>query len=224
MNEKQLAIADEFGNKAYDDEIAYHREHNPDRLDKTSQTDLDSYRDKVVGMWREVAADFCNHESLFDRVKRGALHPSNKLWRAMFTRLTGVALPGTVSGTLNGVKSYIGEAEFNRMALERDSARQAEVDAREAKEKANADAKFQAIIDGAVVRMQAGESVDGETLVTVCRHLGIDVHPRTVGMLRTRVRQINAESARIIGRGIGSTPYDLYRQCVERIAAGVVVH
>lgn len=55
--------------------------------------------------------------------------------------------------------------------------------------------------------------VNGDTLVDVARSLSINVHPRTVGMLRKRVVCVNCDVGRITGKGSIQSAFSLYRQC-----------
>lgn len=213
---KQIAI--EFGDRAFDEEIEHYRRERPAQLAKVSPEELDAYRAKVREKWVGWAGEMTNHETLFARLASGMLHPSNKNWRAMFKQLTGVSLPATMAGTREAVRQFIGAETFDRMGQLRDADRERAQQEKHDKIKADAAARMSKIIAEASDRVRAGDYIDGDTLVTLCRHLGIEVHPRTVSMLRKRVRSISAEQARIVGRDTGPMPYRLYQQCAKKLA------
>lgn len=99
--------------------------------------------------------------------------------------------------------------EAARIERERKAAERAERE-REAEKKRLAELRL---------ALSAGDPIDGSDLVDVARWLGIDVHPRTVGMLRQRIASVCANQCRFRGKAApAQSIYRLYRDCQESIA------
>lgn len=218
LTDSQLSAVREFAQFLYNNELAYHREHRPELLAKMEREEpgkLAEFRAKCDADALTAAEQFTDTDKLLDRVRRGALHPSNRHYRALFTGLTGCRLPATAGGTREAVRQYIGADRFDAYyaALEAD---------REAQERARHDAqesKGRAAVERMAETVKAGRPIDGDSLATLARSLGFDLHPRTVGTLRKRVVSIGPDGGRVTGRGfLPDTIWRLYREVREKLA------
>ena len=136
-----------------------------------------------------------------ERITNGALHPDNKAIRQLFTALTGIELPRTVSGTESAIAA--GPVWGPLVA----DCRRAWREAREAAELAASRQRF-----------AAGERVTGGELLAVARSIGIDVHPRTAGTLKNRVLEIGGGSARIRGGRCPDGVWEVYRASLALVS------
>lgn len=103
------------------------------------------------------------------------------------------------------------------------AAEKAEKQAADAAKAAEKERARVARVEGIIARIKNDEMVSGDELVDAARHLGIEVHIRTIGMLRERVKSINSGQAKITGeRSIGNSGYELY-SAVRGKAGGAAV-
>jgi len=79
-----------------------------------------------------------------------------------------------------------------------------------------------AYIDGLKQLVSDGESIDGESLVDLSRELGIEIHPRTCGMIKTRVVSIGIDTAKKRGKGSIQSAYEVYGQCQNALTGELV--
>ena len=90
-------------------ELKRHSQEKIDKLLAENPTAIDDFR----AGWQQKARDLANditaisHEFL-KRFRQGLLYPSNQASRKLFTAITGLALPSTVSGTEAVVGQYCG--------------------------------------------------------------------------------------------------------------------
>lgn len=137
--------------------------------------------------------------------------------RRLFTALTGIGLPSTAGGTQDVVRQYVGDA-YQEFYKRKEDEQRAKDEKRRAEEAAKHEKYMQAVRE----KVKAGEMVGGEELVDLCRELKVDIHPRTVGMIRKRVSVINHEQARVSGRGPINGAYSLYKECRAKLGGTVV--
>lgn len=133
----------------------------------------------------EMASDFQDKRKTYLALLRGALRPDNLLWRKIFFRVTGVELPAGVSRTKEVVLAMVGSVADD---VERERAQAEEL--KEAERRGKAEAERKAFLDKAVKAMSANEPIDGEQLVALAKHAGMELHPRTVGSFRRMISWI----------------------------------
>lgn len=134
-----------------------------------------------------------------------AFHPDNKVFRKLFTAVTGIELPKTVKGTQEAVAVYIGEAVQQLIETER-----AETAAAIAAEEAERLSEIRAIES----LIQRGLGISGQELLKVVRHHGLGIHPRTAGAFKESVYEVKAHSMRSSGRSFNCCDY---YQAIQRI-------
>ncbi len=137
------------------------------------------------------------------------LHPSNKIYRELFTHLTGQELPSTATGTAHAIKIFVGQDKLNALQAQKDAEQAVIAKAKQDKE----NARVQVVKD----KIERGEKVSGTDLVDAARSVGHDIHPRTVRMLRDRVHEINHEQGAIRGKDTGNSPFDTYKAVRAKI-------
>lgn len=188
--------------------IEHHRKSNPERLAKLEQENperLIEFREEKLKEAAGYADDIMCQGRLYKRLKFGMLHPSNSRFRTLFTDLTGIELPPTSGGTFEVVSQYLGDfytAKVKEEEEERERLEQEKVE----KERL-AKTKELERIKAAVV---ADTGISGDELVYLARAVGVEVHPRTVGMLRKRVVEIKEGAARIYGKGDTGLAHRVY--------------
>lgn len=188
---------------------------NPERLAALPQSAKDEFEAGWHATSLELATAIRDKSELFiKKASQGMLHPSNGASRRLFTAITGIVLPSTVGGTDKALQEYAG-VEIGAYR----AAKQAERDAKESAEKAKEDAKYRERIDKVIGLVRGGEMVEAEQLIDLVRHLGIDVHPRTIGAIRTHVVTIGPEGARVYKRKTKApqSMYSVYKQCQDLI-------
>lgn len=134
-------------------------------------------------------------------------HPSNKMYRDIFSRVTGQTLPGSANETRQVVADYIGSdklkaAEDARAAVaaEKELAKQAAEAARLAS-----------------IAKRFDDQITGQELLDLARHHGIEVHPRTAGMLKSRVLSIGRDQARVTGRPSTGNAFAIRKRVAEKL-------
>jgi hypothetical protein len=141
----------------------------------------------------------------------GTFHPSNRYYRKLFKIVTGIELPNGSNDTREAVIKWVGQDKIDALnkAKEDEKAAERAIEAQKEAERIN-NIKDKVIKD---------ESITGDELVDLARSLNIEIHSRTVGMLRNRVRGINSSQARISGKSTGNSPWQLYKQVKDAIVA-----
>lgn len=219
LTAEQTAIADKYGAKMFASELAKYPAERVAKLEQDSPGAVERYRVQLLEDWRENARQFLQRETCYARHLRGAFHPDNKTSRAMLAELTGIVLPATVGGTRQAIRQHCGES----YCAAEDSAREkAEREARETaerKESERAAAELEQRLQGHRETVCSGEAISGESLLELARSLGIDVHPRTAGMLRKRVAWVEAHRNARWGKAhLPGSVCELYRRCQELLS------
>ncbi len=131
------------------------------------------------------------------------MHPSNRMYREVFTMLTGKALPKNATDTAAAMVAYVGKDKIDAIFEKKDADKAAKDKVVKDKE----DSRVQGIKD----KIEKGEPVNGHDLVDAAKSVGVEIHPRTVRMLRDRVNEISNEKGKIIGADVGNSPFDTYK-------------
>lgn len=214
-NTKIKPAVDRFVESMLQQEIAYWKERSPERLATLDKEREDRFREHVAGLATQTVKDMESADRLMDRIRRGAFHPDNKITRRLFTDLTGIVLPSTVSGTKQALREYVGTDVYDGYYTEIEEVRAADRRAREeAAQEANAlrvEKLKRAIADDT--------PVSGDELLDVARAVGIEVHPRTAGTLRRRVVEIQSGCGRVRGGQAPDSVWSLYRRVKAAVTA-----
>lgn len=207
LTELQQAAADRYADALYDDEYRRCHRLNPERLAGLSQDELTAFRAKLQVDADNLVQSILTTAGLMESYQRGRFHPDNANSRRMLESVLGIALPPTVGGTRDAIREYLGEfwdnwhaarkAEYAAAAEERERKRLQEIHDKR---------------DKLREKFIGTRTVSGDEPADLARYLGIDVHPRTVSMLRKRVKWINGEQASISGNGHVDSAFRLYRQ------------
>jgi hypothetical protein len=136
-------------------------------------------------------------------------HPDNNGYRKLFALVTGIELPDGSNATREAVAAYIGSEKFVALEAER-----AAVDA--AKEQKRIE-EHKARMDSLAARLDDG--IGGDELLELARHLNIDVHPRTAGMLRRRVWIIKDGTASVRKGGSVQSAFKVYKEVANALKA-----
>lgn len=78
-------------------------------------------------------------------------------------------------------------------------------------------------MDKLAATVAAGEAVEGDQLLTLARHVGVDVNPRTAGLLRRRVAWIKAGTAGVTGKGGAGQAHAVYDAVRAKVATAPAV-
>lgn len=202
-----------FAQKMIDNELAHHQEHRPEALAALPATELDGYK-KGERIKAYSLADEIEDKSLcFLRHQRSGFDTHNTATRSLFFGITGIALPSTNRETDAVVRAYCGAETVARIEAQQKNERNAADTAKRLETQRKIDARKATLS----AKVAANESIPGDDLAELCGMLGIELHPRTVGMLRKRVRSINANSASIVGKGLSNAAYHAYMNCATAI-------
>lgn len=154
---------------------------------------IDSYRQGWIDTGNALVASILSKGELFiKKASYGAFHPSNPTTRRLFTDVTGIDLPSTVSGTKQVIENYCGDA-----LRQYREARDAERDAKEAAARAKEKEAAARLLADAEARVLACSGVTGGAVVDLCRRYGIDLPPQTIGCLRRRVVSIAGDGEHV---------------------------
>lgn len=194
-------IATEHAQSLLRDEIAYHTKERPEKLARLSAEERSELESKYIAKQKEIALktleSFASTDGLLKMHRIGTLHPSNKNTRKMFERWSGKTLPKSATATETWLKDFIGPDVVDKYYADLD-----------AEAKADADAAAKAAAEIALQRLNRlsddvanDRPVDGDALVDLAAWLGISLHPRTIGTIRSRVKAIQNGKGVQIGRG-----------------------
>jgi len=136
-----------------------------------------------------------------------SLYRNNPTTRKHFQDLTGLTLPRGAKATDQVVREWLGK---NLIDLE-------EAERLEQEKKAEAKRLLrQAEAELAVKKFESGEKIDSDQFVEALKLCGIDLHPRTHGMIKKRVGWVSlAKISSSGGKKIASRVIDL-AQALER--------
>ena len=141
------------------------------------------------------------------------LHSGNQLSRKAFTELTGIRLGTNRANTVAGIREFVGAdnyaAHLAKCAANDLAAK--ETEAREAAEAKAAEVK--------AILAKFSDGITGDELVTLAYHFSIEIHPRTVSMLRKRVTWIKGEQAHVTGKGNIGEAWGVYARVSAAIEA-----
>ena len=205
----QQAAIDRFTAARVQRDIARYqrqREENP-RFSELTDDRIAQHKAYTRQFAEELTAAILDRAALCKHIRTGTFHPRNPLLRALFAELTGITLPRTTGATKAALIDYIGRETFDAYARRREQECRAEEEAKCAAEQARQDERLAGILRD----LRQGEDVTGPELVDAARALGIDVHPRTVGTLRRRVRLAGASGISYVGARLPSSVAILYR-------------
>jgi hypothetical protein len=190
----QQAIRD-FANGMVDNELDYHRQYRPEQFAKLTEADIEDYRKRKITEAEELATKIETRDpAIVARIDNGMLHPDNKFSRKLFSAITGITLPPTVSGTHEAIRN----SDWNVLLAELRTRQQAEAEAKREAE-AEAEAKQHAErMEKLVTNWKAATFITGDELIELIRFLNIDTHPRTLGTIRSRIVQAKFDQCRVV--------------------------
>ncbi len=213
--------AQAYAERKIESEFAYHRKSDPAKLEKHLREHPDQverWKAGELSAARALVIELLDKLACYKAHKRGRFHPSNPNSRRLFQDLTGLKLPPTVSGTDQAVREYVGneaiDAEDERIAKDRRDGLERDA----AIKKMACDKRISAIsakVAGQEVHNLPAGAIDGDELIDLARHLGIEMHPRTVGMIRKRLSWINSNQAGCRGKGPIQNAFVVYRACFK---------
>lgn len=212
MNRQEAIQA--YADWMIENELNHYRKYQPDRLATVTDEQMTAFRGGWLIKAGDVAATFDDKRAFWKSMNDGRYHPDNRASRRLFTAITGIDLPKTNAGTREVLRAFIGEE--SALAFE-EEVRLAK-EAREAEHVAKEAAKRDAYLSTIKAKFLAGGGVNGDELVDLARSLGIEIHPRSVGMLRKRVVWICEDKARIYKGGPIDSAYELYKEVKEAMA------
>lgn len=198
-------------------EYDYLRERDPKRFANIPPETLAEFEQRTRDDATELAEHIRTRSPEFvRRVMQGMLYPNNKHSRQLYESITGETLPRSVKDTEALVWNWPEVKAYREQ-------RAAERDAKEkqrAAEEQQRQAKYIAELSEAV---RNDEPISGESLVDLAKHLGLSIHPRTVGTLRNRVGSLNSSSGRAFSTRSGTfnlptTVFQLYRDCRAQLS------
>ena len=187
-----------------------------DRRSKVTEEQIVNVRGRLIKQAGELQASINNKAELWEHCRRGRLDPCNKASRMVFERTTGLKLPASSTATSKFIAEYVGSDIVDASRKAREDAANAFEKAREEK-RAEAHASNIARITLTIV--SAGR-ISGDDLIDIARHLGIDVHPRTVGSIRRNLIWIEQGQAQITNRKFDThSAHNLLREVRAQINA-----
>ena len=207
----------QFAAERLAEQLADTQREYPERLAKALAANPNQMEEWLAGIHEEIrlmAAWIMDKDACCAKHGRCAFHPSNKMTRRLFAALTGIKLPATVQMTHAVMLDYLGRDRVAAIDAKREAERVAEETAKRDKREADKAARLERIKQ----QMVADTAIGGDELLDIARTLGIDVHPRTAGMLKRRVNSIRRGQAGIVKGGSVQAAFDLYKQCLVLFA------
>ena len=209
--EDMANIIGEFADNMIAEEL---REMPPERRATITPQRIEEVRERLVNTALSTATAIGNKSELYRRCRRGLLDPGNKHSRLVFERITGLKLPKSSSDTHQFIREYVGDEVVSAYFKERADAEAAEAQANKEKR----DREHEAHIARITAAILAKQQIGGHDLIDIARHVGIDVHPRTVGSIRSNVVWIEMGQARISNRKFNTqSAHKLLRAVVDHL-------
>lgn len=195
MNERLESVASEIAASMLANELERCAKTRPERLAEATDEMKAEYVERMRWTILGFMESLSDKEYAYSRLRNGTFHPSNRNYRKAFHGLTGIKLPAGANATRDAVREWIGEEFVAAKEAEAASSRAA---AEYENERKRAEAHATAMDR---LKAKFSEGLTGEELLELARHVGIDVHPRTAGMLKRRIAWIGDGTARVRGKG-----------------------
>jgi len=215
MSEHIQEAINEYAQSLYAAEMEFNRTCNAQRLEKLLAENpqaLDEFREKLQHDAEELAQMMCDPARYAPKLCQGALHTSNPRTRKLFSAVTGIVLPNTIKGTKEVLDGTPYGVAMKVLQDAKDSAAEAKRQRQEEEDRQRELAVLSILED----EVRKNMMIDGEELLKLCRHHGIEVHPRTAGFWRSRVVGINSDRGRVQAKKGQSSDctsaYRAYRQ------------
>ena len=179
-----------------------------------TQERIDEVKYSLRARAGELVEAIESKESLYHTWLHGRFHPSNKHSRKLFENLTGVKLPPRVGDTALVIKKFLGLGWVEAHEAEIQAKRDAQRRERQLHLAEQQRQRLDKLIDAMPTK------ICGSQLVELCRHVGLEHHPRTIGAAR------NVHSIEMVAGGLrycvprGKNPQSactMYRELMEHI-------
>lgn len=208
--------AQEYANDLIEREYGYARTFHLERFLKLTDQEKAEFENRIRKEAEELAQSILDKSPEWvKRVASGQLHPSNGRSRRLFSALTGIKLPSTVKGTKEAVHSYMGQELDDYFA-----AKEAErVEKARAKSEKEAQRQKESLA-ASLKALKNKERLGPEQLIEVARHLGVNIHPRTVGAIRKHLIEISDYITRVRKQKtrMPQTVWGVYRECLKKVS------
>lgn len=207
-------VSDKYATQSLAAMVAEAKVKEPERFARLATPEL--LADKLESMksdFAKRAAEMLDKRACAKLLRIGCFDRHNQAYRSMFTELTGVQLPKDHTGTVDTVRAYVGQDTYDAIRKEQEAMRLALVEETRRKEAE----QQSAWIEKTVAALRSDEFVSGDDLVEFARYKGIEVHPRTVGMIRKRVRFIRSCEARVVGKSDAQSAFSVHKQVLSTL-------
>ncbi len=210
-----MSAIQDYANGMVEIELASHRKYRPEQLAKVSPEDIERYRQSKIVQAEQLASDIRNHSpKIVERIATGLLHPDNKLSRAVFSEVTGIALPSTVGGTDRVIQA---SNPWGQLLVDYWAEYRKQRDAKQAELENARQAKLLESVNRSIESLKANNPISGDELVDVAKHLGLAPHIRTIGTLRKRVVSIRPGQCRIAGGNVPDGVWQLLNSVMSAL-------
>lgn len=207
-------VSDKYAEQSLAAMVAEAKVKEPERYARLATPEF--LADKLESMkadFAKRAAEMQDKRACAKLLRIGCFDRHNQAYRGMFTELTGVQLPKDHTGTVETVRAYVGQDTYDAIRNEQEAMRLALVEETRRKEAE----QQSAWIEKTVAALRSDEFVSGDDLVKFARYKGIEVHPRTVGMIRKRVRFIRSCEARVVGKSDAQSAFSVHKQVLSTL-------
>lgn len=194
-------------------ELDHIKQYQPERLAKVTPEATAALIERMTAQATATVAIIQDKQACFEKSLHGTFQTCNKLSRALFAAVTGLTLPKGEHATDAAIEAYCGAEAVAAVRAQR----QAAADERTRKEREENEAI--AAKELACIKSRFGTGITGDELLTLARHLGVEVHPRTAGMIRKRIVSIANGSARISGKRVTDDAWACWRACEAALSA-----
>lgn len=147
-------------------------------LASVTQEDIARTKERFRQQAEQLMDEIVIKHLLWDRMRNGRFHPDNKASRKLFAEFTGISLPATVGGTVRTIMEHLGL----EWCKQKEADERAAYEAEQAAEHERMRAEQVALMEKLIAKMPC--EVNGSQLLEMARHLGVEVHPRTAGVLK----------------------------------------
>lgn len=179
-----------------------------------SQERIEQVRYSLRARAGELIEAIESKELLYRTWLHGRFHPSNKNSRKLFEALTGVKLPQRVRDTALAIKKFLGLDWVETHEAEIQSMRDAQQRERQLQLAEQQRERLDKLIDSMPCKLS------GDQLVELCRHVGLEQHPRTIGSARNvhSIEMVGSSLRYSIPRGKNAkSACAMYRHLMEHI-------
>lgn len=217
LTSEQEKIVKDMVSEHVDREVREAEKNQAERLKQSMEENpnfIQGVKDRLFNTWESYANEILDKDVFVKRFLRGFLHPSNKIWRKLFTALTGIEVGQTNFAAKEAGAKYLSQERIDKYIAWEESEKQKLKDAT----RARIENAKKAEIENITNLIKTNQPISGSELIIIAKHLQIKVPLRTQGMIMKKCHNITRYKC-----STSATPkssqrvFDIYKEVLTKL-------